>query len=821
MASPIVKGMAYTTMLYNKTRLHRTEHVISILPTIASELKMSDDVLVDGDPRVFGDGDAYWVQHNIEVAVPESDFTWLIFVSEKVKIQRFDSPSGASFLQVVQWETNTHDKRVLILRTALVDPCTNGQAPYFCPRSHLLDDTEEGISYGDILRQSAHLYPGSHAQFLFAINESNKRPRIGFDWDCKDTGNPLRDDGIDDLVMFTLPHHRELYSLSSPVTGFRGDFCVDALLGLACVATGRWWNFEDDAPFISFRGRHPPSPWALPDLTRSLSEDIQYRIPDNYQRGAGDTYFSGKMLARLARILLILEEVQDICAETQDSQTDERCSDTTIPGSAETEAALASLRKALDMWLGKDAEAPFVYDTAWRGVASCGCLYEGTGCSNRYPDCPAFTDPGLNFGNAFWNDSHFHYGYFIYACSVVAHFDPSWGISRFEQALLLVRNIANPSKDDRFFPLFRHFDPFQGHSWAGGITLPLSPNGRNQESSSEAIAAYEAVALFGHTMSTILDPGDAKREMANSIASTGSVLLAMELRSAKRYWHVKREDYPADRYQAYDHAVVGIMWQTMFQFQTWFGSAPYLVNGIQMLPLTPIAGDRDDDGDWTGQVYSDLVSSCDAECISSGWSIQQLATLGILGYKEEAFSSAKNLPKEVFETPAGNGHSLSNTLWFIASRPDVADPVSLSTVAPATSPDQATAITCGSSTCTLVLGNVADGHSCADRIKWLMTSMALSEVEACSQVADEEFPDECGGCTFQSSLPSATAAAPEETPIPCGNPGCTSSILNNMADDHTCGDRIQWLMTVMNLNESAACFRVAVTEYPSECGGCS
>jgi endo-1,3(4)-beta-glucanase len=504
----------------------------------------------------------------------------------------------------------------------------------------------------------------------------------------------------------------------------------------------------------------------LSDLTTSLAKDIQFRLPDNYQRGAGDTYFSGKMLARLARILLVLEEVQEICADTLESPIYESCSDTAVPGSAETEAALVSLRTAIDVWLGKDAEAPFVYDTAWRGVASCGCLYDGAGCSNRYPDCPAFTDPGLNFGNGFWNDSHFHYGYFIYACSVLAHFDPSWGISRFERVLLLVRNIANPSHDDRFFPLYRHFDPFQGHSWAGGITLPIPPNGRNQESSSEAIAAYEAVALFGHTMSIIPDLGDEERERANSVASTGSVLLAMELRSAKRYWHVKHEDYPADLYQAYDHAVVGIMWQTMFQFQTWFGSAPYLVNGIQMLPLTPIAGDRDDDGDWTRNVYSDLVSSCDDGCVSAGWSIQQIATLGILGYQEEAFISAKNLPQAVFDTPGGNGHSLSNTLWFIASRPDVADPESLSTGAPAASPDQHTPITCGSSsTCAPVLDNVADGYSCADRIKWLMNSNALSEQDACSQVADEEFPDECGGCTFQSS-PTNDMAAPEETTMP-------------------------------------------------------
>ena len=54
-------------------------------------------------------------------------------------------------------------------------------------------------------------------------------------------------------------------------------------------------------------------------------------------------------------------------------------------------------------------------------------------------------------------------------------------------------------------------DWYLGFSWASGIvTIPGTrkgettpyPNGRNQESSSEAIHAYEAVALYGAWMLT-------------------------------------------------------------------------------------------------------------------------------------------------------------------------------------------------------------------------------------------------------------------------------------------------------------------------------
>ena len=99
--------------------------------------------------------------------------------------------------------------------------------------------------------------------------------------------------------------------------------------------------------------------------------------------------------------------------------------------------------------------------------------------------------------------SHFHYGYIIYGAAIVAHYDPEWGREHFEDVLLLVRDIANPSSQDTYFPTFRHKDWYIGNSWASGIsTVGGQPyaNGRNQESSSEAIAAYEAIALYGSAM---------------------------------------------------------------------------------------------------------------------------------------------------------------------------------------------------------------------------------------------------------------------------------------------------------------------------------
>ena len=53
----------------------------------------------------------------------------------------------------------------------------------------------------------------------------------------------------------------------------------------------------------------PPSHLAIPALAEALSKDISYSLPDNYMQGAGDTYFSGKMLAKLGRIIVVAQEL--------------------------------------------------------------------------------------------------------------------------------------------------------------------------------------------------------------------------------------------------------------------------------------------------------------------------------------------------------------------------------------------------------------------------------------------------------------------------------------------------------------------------------
>eukprot|EP00566_Odontella_aurita_P003490 CAMPEP_0113537792 /NCGR_PEP_ID=MMETSP0015_2-20120614/7019_1 /TAXON_ID=2838 /ORGANISM="Odontella" /LENGTH=1557 /DNA_ID=CAMNT_0000437319 /DNA_START=456 /DNA_END=5129 /DNA_ORIENTATION=- /assembly_acc=CAM_ASM_000160 len=681
--------------------------------------------------------------------------------------------------------------------------------------------------------------------------------RVKFDWDARsmsleDGGSEIEEDDDDDdeeevqdggnhLLMFALPHHMDAFADSPsyggvPDSDSDGDsppsyavisaddderddddhgaprhFCQPTLTGPACPFFGSTWSYVEPLPTLRFTASRPPVPEMIPTLIDALAKDIDYDIPAHYRRGAGDTYFSGKLLARLGRVLMIGEELRglrrwwweeeeeeddgggdggeigehsaardgaespflrrersaagrhrpdedenadfpslpleydlssatsppsdvDALANLVPSSRAAAADSSDLPPSSSFVSALERLRSGVEVWLDGSAETPFVYDAAWGGLVSCGCLFEGdTGkCRDNVNKdgqmhCPAFDDPGLNFGNGHYNDHHFHYGYHVLAAAVVARFDPEWGRRNFENVLLLVRDIATPFEStggegsgggggDHSFPPFRHKDFYAGHSWASGID-PSPPylNGRNQESSSEAIAAYEAVGLYGDAMvraftaSSVDDDNDGDASLiarAAHVRDAGRLLAATELRSSDRYWHVRlqgeEEDAggdddagtkngespssllpvpvpPASLYpEEYDERVIGVMWNTMAQFQTWFGNDPFLAYGIQLLPLTAISEERDD-LKWTKSMYPAFASSCEesAVCTEQGWSILQLAVLATVGRRSDASERALSVPPESFESAGGNGHSLTNLLWYIATRPNVDDPLPL------------------------------------------------------------------------------------------------------------------------------------------------
>lgn len=159
-----------------------------------------------------------------------------------------------------------------------------------------------------------------------------------------------------------------------------------------------------------------------------------------------------------------------------------------------------------------------------------------------------------------------------------------------------------------------------------------------------------------------------KLEVAKLVRNLGQLLTVTEVNAARRYWHVSPNStaYPSE----YKQPVVGMLYETMASFQTWFAPWAFVSYGIQLLPLTPIAGIRDDP-EWAALLYPMYEKDCLAResfCVDNGWTIIECGLLATAGRPREAFEKALLIPSKVFNSEGGVGNSLSNTIWYISTR---------------------------------------------------------------------------------------------------------------------------------------------------------
>lgn len=684
MRSPIVRGAPYVTMEY-----------LDASPRVYVQRALASDLLADsftvlkcGSRLGEFSQTPVLVTKDLTMHFDTADTTWILFVSEPMEFvcsnvvankTRSGGAPGVVASREEGWQLteDSFELRAIkpvahgMIRVAMTNNCTAGQNPINCER---IGRPRDQRAFTKILRDHADVYPtgDSDIHFVFpVVSTEEEELRLQFNWmpaSMKELKGPLgvTPGPLTELIMYALPHHQERVL---PIVGSSNEVldtgCVVTIHGNACLIKGGQWSLLEHLHRIGFNAPRPPRREMVADIRRALALDLQFQIPDNYKVGAGDTYFSGKMLAKLARVLLIADEVGNMDAVL-------------------TRGALKNLQEGIEIWLNGSALSPLLYDKDWGGMVSCGCFFNYTtwSCSNRFPDCPALVDAGFNFGAGFYNDHHFHYGYHIYAAAVAAHFDHAWGRKFHQRVLLLIRDIANPSASDPYFPTWRHKDWYLGSSWASGIVTISGdpyPNGRNQESSSESISAYEAVALYGEVAVSMYqgsaDPDDGVLlDSAQRIRDMGRLLLATEIRSAKTYWHVRQAAPNVTRIypEVYASKVVGMLWSMLAQEQTWFGNEAYKSYGIQLMPLTPAAEQRDTPA-WIQEMLPLFNASCAAwtGCEDDGWSVLVLTSMATAGDWREAWRKTNLLADSVFDAAGGNGHSRSNTLWYIATRPDL------------------------------------------------------------------------------------------------------------------------------------------------------
>lgn len=222
------------------------------------------------------------------------------------------------------------------------------------------------------------------------------------------------------------------------------------------------------------------------------------------------------------------------------------------------QTGLTKLKKAFDMWTSNKNQFPLYYETAWGGIVSSAGYTTG--------------DPMADFGNTNYNDHHFHYGYFILAAAYIGSLDGEWLSSHKDYINTMVRDTANASADDNFFPVSRGFDWYHGHSWAKGLFA--SDDGKDQESSSEdAMFAY-ALKMWGKTL------GDARLE------ARGNLQLAVVKRALDSYF-LYTADNSVEPPRFIANKVSGILFENKVDHTTYFGRNTEYIQGIHMLPLLP------------------------------------------------------------------------------------------------------------------------------------------------------------------------------------------------------------------------------------------
>ncbi|PRP85441.1 glycoside hydrolase family 81 protein [Planoprotostelium fungivorum] len=452
-------------------------------------------------------------------------------------------------------------------------------------------------------------------------------------------------DGKTPLLMMTFPHHRDV--MTAPAVD--GTIQILTTKGYMKSVVGNSWSFRYDLPTVQWNAPRPIETSCVNTLIGYLQSEINSAVSPVSQ----DFYAWGVEASKFARLALMADQVgrQDLVQQI-----------------------ITKLRNSFAPWYdpstcppGANCAVP-AYDVMWGGIVS-----------NK-----TLNDPGLEFGNGFYADHHFHYGYWIYAYATLIKYDPSFRKDHDFLAQELIRDFANPSKVDPYFPPARHFDHFHGHSWASGIAFGGSD--RNQESTSEAVNSYYALSLYALVVQN------------DDLYQWARILMAQEIKTAQRYWHLydsNSDPHPQDpSYPRESSYNVTENFSTFANLAsgagssagawTFFGNNPTYISGIELIPITPVS-ELLVDVPWAKRSFS----ACQADLKNVG---QEWETL--LQLARSTFDPAGAWGRLQQLNFYGNGGSASNSLYFAATRPTtpagMCGPIPTSTQAPSTVPAPST-----------------------------------------------------------------------------------------------------------------------------------
>ncbi|XP_065934126.1 uncharacterized protein [Magallana gigas] len=437
--------------------------------------------------------------------------------------------------------------------------------------------------------------------------------------------------------MITMPHHDYILkdqfaaNLKSTVYTFKGY-------------EGPSWLLDMEAPRASME----PDPVGvqaikansqhLQDILQAIERDASQANLEAYC-SFSDSYAVGKGIGMHARLASISRAF----------------------GTSHYQALDGKIRHCLEKWLRIDDTLPernrFHYDTVWGGLF----LRGEDGEAHFYTD----------FGFPFYNDHHFHLGYFLYALAYYVRHDTAWAQQHRQRIYALARDVGNPSYKDKFFPVVRHKDIYMGISWASGVV----PGERQEESSSESLNCYHGLAALGDALN---DP---------ILRGTGQVMLALEIASVREYYHVRDHNFNQFPPILQKFGAVGQITEDSFHVYTLdWGCDPNVfpmrhgcLVGIQIIPITAVSRywmDKDwakhilQSCDWAinpshATDYS-LANPSDLRDLVTGW--KAFCYAGIAPYDESHKIAAANYLRDKYPRDLVSGTGAASTLLFIYER---------------------------------------------------------------------------------------------------------------------------------------------------------
>lgn len=336
----------------------------------------------------------------------------------------------------------------------------------------------------------------------------------------------LKREGFSENTLMCLMPHQWKYSHDTLT-----DKTYNSIRGTLKVLAGSSFSYS-----LRFQGVIPS--FTEPVESESYDRNIMLEYLQEFAKSTArdywvaDPYWQGKKTHPIAMGILIAEQLGEY--EIRDE-------------------LISILKKILVNWYTYDGpeEYPYYlyYHTSWGAISGDG------------------GDHGMAIN---LSDHHFLWAYFIFPSAILASYDKQFVKDYGDMVELLIRDCMNPDKEDELLPFMRNFDPYEGHSWAGGYGDNNS--GNNQESASEATFAWAGLYLWG-----LVTGNDTYKE-------AGIWGYTSEINAIEQYWF----NYDGDTWdESYTPGCVGMVWGLGYTNGTYFSANPSCIYGIHMLPVTP------------------------------------------------------------------------------------------------------------------------------------------------------------------------------------------------------------------------------------------